>query len=231
MTAPSHRAGHEPHAPPPTGWVRVDCHLHTAFSGDATTTVEQLAERVARVGLDVVCVTDHHTLDGARAALQRGVGARVVIGEEIRTRAGEVIGLFLTGRIPYVLPVEDAVARIRDQGGLVYAPHPLDPSRLGVGERLAELATGGSIDVVEIFNAKVRDGRDNERAAEAASRLGLPGGAGSDAHDPEGIGAAYLEMPDFEGPASFLTALRSARVVGAFRDHAPRYVPRVRPAS
>jgi predicted metal-dependent phosphoesterase TrpH len=230
MTAPSHRAGHVPHAPPLPGWVRVDCHLHTAFSGDATTTLEQLGEHVARVGLDVVCITDHHTLDGARAALQRGVGARVVIGEEIRTRAGELIGLFLTGRVPYVLPVEDAVARIRDQGGLVYAPHPLDASRPGVGERLAELASGGSIDVVEVFNAKVRDGRDNERAADAAVRLGLPGGAGSDAHDPEGIGAAYLEMPDFEGPASFLAALRSARVVGAIRDHARRYVPRVRPA-
>ncbi len=207
-------------------WVRVDCQLHTVWSGDATTTLDQLARRVAEVGLDVVCITDHHTVDGALAALERGIGARVVVGEEVRTQVGELIGLFLTSRIPYVLPVQEVVARVRDQGGLVYAPHPLDAGRRGIGERrLQDLAANGSIDVVEVFNAKVHDGRDNDRAADAARRLGLPGGAGSDAHDPEGVGAAYLEMPDFDGPAGFLAALRSARVVGAFRDHAPRYLP------
>ena len=211
----------------PDGWVRVDCQVHTVWSGDASTTLDQLAERVAALGLDVVCITDHHTLEGAQRALERGVGARVVVGEEIRTRIGELIGLFLTERVPYVLPAEEVVARIRGQGGLVYAPHPLDRLRRGVGrERLEELAASGSIDVVEVFNAKVRNDRDNELADEAARRLGLPGGAGSDAHDPEGLGAAYLEMPAFDGPAGFLAGLRSARVVGAFRDHAPRYLPR-----
>jgi len=213
----------------PAGWVRVDCQLHTAWSGDASTTLDQLAGRVADVGLDVVCITDHHTLEGALRAVERGIGARVVVGEEIRTRAGEVIGLFLTERVPYVLPVEDVVARIRDQRGLVYAPHPLDRDRRGLGERgLDELAKAGSIDVVEVFNAKVRDPADNARAAAVARRHGLPGGAGSDAHDPDGVGAAYLEMPDFSDAAGFLKALRSARVVGSFRDHARRYLPRGR---
>lgn len=210
----------------PDGWVRVDCQLHTVWSGDASTTLDQLAERVAALGLDVVCITDHHTLEGARRAVERGIGARVIVGEEIRTRVGELIGLFLTERVPYVLPADEVVVRIRDQGGLVYAPHPLDRLRRGIGQRwLDELAGSGSIDVVEVFNAKVRDPLDNERAAEAAVRHGLPGGAGSDAHDPAGLGAAYLEMPDFDGPVGFLAGLRSARVVGAFRDHAPRYRP------
>jgi predicted metal-dependent phosphoesterase TrpH len=216
------------HLPPaPSGWVRVDCQLHTVHSGDATTTLEQLAARVQAVGLDVVCITDHHTLEGARRAAERGIGARVVVGEEIRTTVGELIGLFLTERVPYVLPVAEAVARIRRQGGLVYAPHPLDVARRGVGERrLGELSAAGSIDVVEVFNSKVSDPDLNRRAQQAAAGHGLPGGAGSDAHDPEGVGAAYLEMPDFDGPAAFLAALRSARVVGTLRDHAPRYRPR-----
>ena len=213
----------------PEGWVRVDCQLHTVWSGDSTTTLEQLASRVVAVGLDVVCITDHHTIEGARLAAERGIGARVVVGEEVRTRSGELIGLFLSERIPYVLAAEEVATRIRDQGGLVYAPHPLDRHRRGVGERgLADLAAGRCLDVVEVFNAKTREGGDNERAAAAARRLGLPAGAGSDAHDPDGLGAAYLEMPDFDGPAGFLASLRSARVVGELREHARRYTPRDR---
>lgn len=209
--------------------MRVDCQLHTVWSGDSTTTLEQLASRVVAVGLDVVCITDHHTIEGARRAAERGIGARVVVGEEVRTRSGELIGLFLSERIPYVLAAEEVATRIRDQSGLVYAPHPLDRHRRGVGERgLADLAAGGCLDVVEVFNAKTREAGDNERAAAAARRLGLPAGAGSDAHDPEGLGAAYLEMPDFDGPAGFLASLRSARVVGELREHARRYTPRDR---
>jgi len=85
------------------------------------------------------------------------------------------------------------------------------------------LCADGMADIIEVFNAKIADQTLNERAAALAARWGLPGGAGSDAHDPPGVGAAYLELPDFDGPASFLAALRLARVTGEYRDHAPRY--------
>jgi predicted metal-dependent phosphoesterase TrpH len=202
------------------GRVRVDCHLHTVRSGDAVTTVDRLAERVAAERLDVVCVTDHHTLTGAHEA--RRTGARVIVGEEIRTHAGEIIGLFLTERVPYVLPLEEAVRRIRAQHGLVYAPHPYDRSRTSLGEEgLIRLHAMGALDVVETFNAKIADPEDNRRAARFAAAHDLPGAAGSDAHDPAGIGAAYTEMPDFDGPAAFVAALREARIHGEFRAHAP----------
>ena len=207
--------------------MRVDCQLHTVYSGDATTTLCRLAERIREVGLDAVCVTDHHTLDGAFEAQRGDLGARIIAGEEVRTPAGEIIGLFLSERVPYVLPLLDAAARIRAQGGVVYAPHPCDRLRGGVGEAgLSELARAGLLDVIEVFNSKVRHAEDNATAAAIARRLGIPGGAGSDAHDPEGIGAAYVEMRAFTGPAGFLEALRGARIVGEFRDHAPRYAPR-----
>jgi predicted metal-dependent phosphoesterase TrpH len=201
--------------------VRVDCHLHTVHSGDAVTTVERLAERVREERLDVVCVTDHHTLAGAHEALAREIGARVVVGEEIRTHAGEIIGLFLTERVPYVLPLEEAVRRVRAQGGLVYAPHPYDASRTSLGAAgLERLHAMGALDVVEVFNAKVADQEDNRCAAAFAAGHDLPAAAGSDAHDPPGLGAAYVEMPDFDGPHEFTTALREGRVHGEFRDHA-----------
>jgi predicted metal-dependent phosphoesterase TrpH len=161
----------------------------------------------------------------AVAALERGIGARVIVGEEIRTPSGDVIGLFLTERIPYVLPLAEVTARIRAQGGLVYAPHPFDAGRSSLGAALEPLCAAGQVDVIEVFNAKVADPAVNERAARLAARFGVPGGAGSDAHDPAGIGAAYLELPDFDGPSGFLAALADATVTGEFRDHAPRYLP------
>jgi predicted metal-dependent phosphoesterase TrpH len=210
--------------------LRVDCHLHTMASGDAITTLDQLADRAATERIDVVCVTDHNETAAAMAAASGLRGVRVVVGEEIRTQAGEVIGLFLTERIPYVLPVADAVARIRAQGGLVYLPHPYDPARGSVGEAADRLCADGMADVIEVFNAKIADQDLNARAAALAARWGLPGAAGSDAHDPAGIGAAYLEMPDFDGPASFLAALGGARVTGEYRGHAPPF-PRPRAGS
>jgi predicted metal-dependent phosphoesterase TrpH len=203
----------------------VDCHLHTVASGDAATTLDQLAERVAQEQIDVVCITDHNVTSAAMAAASAGRlgGARVIVGEEIRTQAGEVTGLFLTERVPYVLPAAEAIGRIRDQSGLVYLPHPFDSARGSLGVAADQLCADGLADIVEVFNAKIADQSLNALAAELAARWELPGAAGSDAHDPAGVGAAYLEMPDFDGPASFLAALRAARVVGEYRPHAPRF--------
>jgi predicted metal-dependent phosphoesterase TrpH len=220
--SPPARPGLVP-APPRPGWVRVDCHLHTVASGDAWTTLDQLAERVRECRLDVVCITDHNVTSEAVTAVQRGIGCRVIVGEEIRTPSGDVIGLFLTERVPYVLPLAEVAARIRAQGGLVYAPHPFDLGRSSLGPALAPLCAEGMVDVIEVFNAKIADQSRNEEAARLAAKFGLPGGAGSDAHDPPGVGAAYLELPDFDGPASFLDALAGATVVGEFRGYAPRY--------
>ncbi|MEV0316384.1 PHP domain-containing protein [Nonomuraea fuscirosea] len=205
------------------GWVRVDCHVHTVASGDAVTTIAQLAERVAAHRIDVVCLTEHNQLAGTAERLSGEIGARVVPGEEIRTGSGELIGLFLTERVPYVLAAREVVRRIRAQGGIVCAPHPYDPQRSGVGAELVELCAAGLIDAVEVFNAKVADQEHNRAALRTALAYGLPGTVGSDAHDPDGIGAAYLEMPDFDGPDSFLTALREAVRHGEYRPHAPRY--------
>jgi predicted metal-dependent phosphoesterase TrpH len=207
----------------PAGWVRVDCHLHMVASGDAVLTLEQLAGRAEQAGLDVVCITDHNVTSAAVAAAERDLGVRVIVGEEIRTPDGDVIGLFLTERVPYVLPVAEVVARIRAQGGLVYAPHPFDLVRSSLGRVLPGLCAEGAVDIVEAFNAKIADQALNDRAAELAAAYDLPGGAGSDAHDAPGVGAAYLEMPDFDGPAAFLAALAEARITGEYRPHAPRY--------
>jgi predicted metal-dependent phosphoesterase TrpH len=208
----------------------MDCHLHTLASGDARTTLEELAQRVEAVRLDVVCITDHHTLEAAQAALARDLGVRIIVGEEIRTPSGELIGLYLSERIPYVLPVAEVVRRIKAQGGLVYAPHPFDPVRAGLRRPVLEaLATAGELDIVEVFNAKIPDQAHNDAAVRLAQEFELVPGVGSDAHDPHGVGAAYIEVPDFDGPRSMLAALARGRVVGEHRPHALRYPSAVPP--
>ena len=203
--------------------VRVDCHVHTVASGDSVLAVEELAARAVAEGVDVVFVTDHHEVAAALAAQRRDLDVRILVGEEVRTPDGEVLGLFLTERIPYVLPLPEVVARIRAQGGLVGLPHPYDPVRSGTGPVADELCAAGVVQFVEAFNAKVGDAAHNAAAAALAVRHNLPATAGSDAHDGAGIGAAYVEMPDFDGPADFLDALARGRLVGELRPHAPRF--------
>ena len=134
---------------------------------------------------------------------------RVVVGEELRTAAGEIIGLFLTERIPNGLGHVETARLIRDQGAIVYIPHPFDPMRRNLAEpALYELAEAGLVDAVEVLNAKTSLPSLNRRAADFAEEFDLAAGAGSDAHVPNAIGSAYVEMPDFETPIEFLAALR-----------------------
>lgn len=218
-------------APPRDGWVRVDLHSHTMWSGDCTTTPDEVEEAVVASGIDVLCVTDHSAIRGA-IELSARLPCRVIVGEELRTHAGEVIGLFLTERVPFGVSAHEAASRIRAQGGLVYIPHPFDPVRHNLREaELRALADDGLIDAIEAFNAKTSLAHLNEQAAALARELDLPGGAGSDAHVPDALGAAYIEMPDFDGPREFLDSLREGVVVGHHFDRARAWRPRIVPST
>lgn len=213
----------------PLGWVRVDLHSHTMWSGDSTTTPDEIEEAVVEAGLDILCITDHNAVRGATDLAQR-LPCRVIVGEELTTHAGEIIGLFLTDRIASGTPPAEAARAIRDQGGVVYIPHPFDPMRRNMAEpALYELAHAGLIDAVEVLNAKTSMRSLNQRAADFAAEFDLACGAGSDAHVPLALGSAYVEMPDFDGPTDFLVRLREGRVVGHHWDeHRPwkaRIVP------
>jgi predicted metal-dependent phosphoesterase TrpH len=219
--------------PVPAGRVRVDMHLHSMWSGDCTTTPDELAEAVAASGLDVLCLTDHNGLAGALRFAETGeLGCRVVVGEELRTGAGEIIGLFLSEHLPFGLGPVDAVTRIREQGGIVYIPHPFDPVRNCLNEDvLRGLAADGGIDAVEVCNAKTSLASLNRKAAEFAAEFDLPGGAGSDSHVPDALGAAFVEVADFDDATSFLAALRDADVHGRHLDPPRPWRPRIVPST
>jgi predicted metal-dependent phosphoesterase TrpH len=214
----------------PDGWVRVDLHSHTMWSGDSTTTPDEVQHAVTESGIDVLCITDHNAIRGAVELADR-LPCRVVVGEELRTHAGEIIGLFLTERIPMGTPPAEAARAIRAQGGVVYVPHPFDPMRRNMAEpSLYQLAHEGLLDAVEVLNAKTSLRSLNERAAHFADEFGLAHGAGSDAHVPLALGAAFVEMPDFDGPADFVAKLREGRVVGHHWDEPRPWSPRILPS-
>ncbi len=212
--------------------VRVDCHLHTMWSGDSTTTPDELAAAVNDSAIDVLCITDHGTIKGA-VRLAGELDCRVVVGQEQRTPDGELIGLFLSERIPSgCTSARQAAEHIRAQGGLVYVPHPYDPLRHRLNrDVLEQLAGDGLLDVIEARNAKTSLDHLNTEAAETAARWGLAAGAGSDSHVPDAIGAAYVEVDRFEEAAGFLEAVRRGRVVGHHFDRARPWRGRIVPST
>ena len=234
MPAPQPAAiARHPHLAEPClpGWVRVDLHSHTMWSGDSTTTPDEVEQAVVEAGLDVLCITDHNAIKGAMELAER-LDCRVVIGEELRTHAGEIIGLFLTERVPVGTPPVAAAEQIRAQGGLVYIPHPFDPMRRNLAEpALRDLAERGLVDAIEVINAKTSLRSLNAQAAAFADEHDLPGGAGSDAHVPLALGAAYIEMPDFDGPADFLVKLRVGRAIGHHWDEPRPWSARILPGT
>jgi predicted metal-dependent phosphoesterase TrpH len=201
------------------------------WSGDSTTTPEELERAVVEAGLDVVCITDHNAVRGAQELAGR-LPCRVVVGEELRTHAGELIGLFLSERVPFGISPREAAERIRAQGGVVYVPHPFDPMRRNLATAaLEDLAGAGLVDGIEVWNAKTSLRSLQEQAADFAASHGLLTGAGSDAHVPDALGAAFVEMPDFDCPREFLDALARAEVVGHHWDRPRPWTPRIVPST
>ena len=191
--------------------MRIDLHCHSSVSPDGWLSPTELVERAVAAGLDKVAITDHREIDGAIEAHKR-YPQRVIVGEEIHCKKGtHIIGLFLSDLIPSALTVEETVRRVRDQGGLVYAPHPF--AYAWDADRHAELALDGA-DVVEVFNSRAFLPVWNRRAAEAASARGLPGAASTDAHFPWEFGRAFTELPSFSDSAGFRSAVEQARPVG-----------------
>jgi predicted metal-dependent phosphoesterase TrpH len=194
--------------------VRVDMHTHTEYSPDSRTPVGVQAAAIKAAGLHVVCATDHNTIEGALRLREIADGFRVIIGEEVSTRDGDMIGLFLEKAVPRGLPAEETIVRIHDQGGLVSVPHPFSRNRLFHLRRDALERVWKDIDCIEVFNAREAFTRDNLRAAAFAKEKGIPGAVGSDAHRASEIGGAWVEVEDFVGREDFIGALREGSVIG-----------------
>jgi predicted metal-dependent phosphoesterase TrpH len=208
--------------------IRVDLHVHTSASFDCKSDPEEVAAKSRSLGLDPVFLTDHNSISGA-TRLQAISGQRVIVGEEVMTADGELIGLFLNRLVPQGFGALETALEIKDQGGLVYLEHPYDPLRRHLKEDAIE-AIAKLIDIVEVFNGR-SDGEANRLADELRQTLGVAAGAGSDAHSIGEVGRVYVEMEDFEGPQDFLVKLRRSKIVkrpsGRLRMAAARLADRL----
>lgn len=188
-----------------TGYNRENCgkadtHVHTKYSGFTKYSLAQFPESISepsmvvkvaiKKGFDVLCITDHNSITGALKAQQYAAGSKeieVVIGEEVSTADGEMIGLFLQERIDPGFGAEETAKRIHEQGGIVIAPHPFSPHCKCLGRKVQHL----DLDGIEVFNAIHRDPYSNRLASRESITNGKARTGGSDAHSIEMVGNAY----------------------------------------
>lgn len=193
--------------------LKADFHIHTKYSMDCHNELEDIVKRCQKLGLTCIAIADHDAVEGG-LELQKIAPFKVIVAEEVQTYNGEVMGMFLKKRIASGIPLQQAIAAIKEQGGLVNIPHPFDPMR-GLrlnADEFNKLAP--QIDMIEVFNARVPTTQTNTKAENFAREHNLPGTAGSDSHSIAEMGSVAVAMNDFTTPAEFLAALRTATIEG-----------------
>lgn len=199
--------------------LKADLHVHTRYSKDSISLPEEIVQHCLKIGINCLAVTDHDSIAGALET-KRIAPFKVIVGEEILTNSGEIIGYFLKEEIQPHLSPEETVELIKAQGGLVCIPHPCDclrpQSRL---RRRALERIMSKVDLIEVFNSRTLLSRDAAHARELAQKYKLPGTVGSDAHVIQEVGRAYIEIPEFNDVEQFRQALVQGKIVGSKTSH------------
>ena len=198
---------------PKEGRLRVDMHMHTQASFDCLSDPRRVIEAAAARGVQRIAITDHNRVSTA-LEMAEAYPDSVIPGEEVKTKEGiDVIGLYVEEEIPKGTPAREVCRRVKDQGGLVYLPHPYARGKGGSGRYAEELAP--LVDIIEVFNARLHPGNLNESGEELAARWSKPRGAGSDAHMLGEVAGAWVEVEQHPNePAALLAALEHAQVRG-----------------
>ena len=193
--------------------IKADLHVHTCYSIDCLSPLEQIVERCLELGINCIAVADHNTIAGA-LKLREIAPFKVIVAEEVLTPVGEIMGLFLSEEVPQGLSPQETISRIRSQGGLVAIPHPFGRSLPWNTNPLTSAEVLSQVDIIETFNSRTPFSSSVARAAKLAKEQGKIASAGSDAHTLGEIGRAYVEMPEFEGPDDFLNSLAQGKIFG-----------------
>ena len=190
--------------------MRIDLHVHSCYSHDGFITIKQL-DRFFKKHTDfIIAITDHDKIEGALAA-HNIFGDKIIVGEEIKTKEGEIIGLYLTRFIKPHMSMKRTIEAIKSQGGLVMVPHPY--KRTGNSDSpISENALNmyiNDFDIIEIFNARNRTYGANKKAFEFALNNNKPKAVGSDAHSIFELGRSYVNIHSYTGKDALLAQLAS----------------------
>jgi predicted metal-dependent phosphoesterase TrpH len=166
--------------------LRCDLHIHSNFSRDGESTIEEILARALEVGLDAIAITDHDTVEGALYAMTLHTPVLVIPGIEISTRQGHLIALGITRPVPPDLDFLKTEALVKEMGGLTILPHPYHQWRHGAALKVR--AAIEAVDAVEVFNSRYIIGSANWKAEKRARSLNKPCVAGSDAHNARFVG-------------------------------------------
>ena len=208
--------------------TKIDFHTHTACSYDAFTTIRQLEKFFRKHPDFVLAITDHNEIEGALEAKKR-FGDQIIVGEEIKTRHGEILGLYLSQHIEAGLDVETTIDKIRQQKGLIGVPHPF--KRHGNSDSpLAEEFLYNFVDqfdFIEVFNARNRTAGANSKAMQFAEEYNKPQTVGSDSHAVYELGHTYVTIPEYQGKETLLTQLRQGKSSCRSITFLPRLLTRI----
>jgi predicted metal-dependent phosphoesterase TrpH len=168
--------------------------------------------RCRKVGINCLACTDHNEIEGA-FELKRKAPFRIVVGEEVNTGEGEIVGLFLNKWIAPNLGIKNTIEEIKSQDGLVYIPHPLSASRNASLNKDKVIEMSAYVDIIETFNARTRKERNDSAWLDNLLTQGkIVKAAGSDAHYPRELGNVRIEMQEFETNKDFLKSLAEANM-------------------
>jgi predicted metal-dependent phosphoesterase TrpH len=190
--------------------LACDLHVHTNYSKDGESSVEEILRQADAEGLDVIAITDHDAVDGAKKALSIPSKVLVIPGIEVSTKQGHLLVLGVTEIIPAGLDVIATVNIAHRVGGLAILPHPYHVWRHGVARR--KKAGMHVVDAVEAFNSRYIVGSANQKAARIAKRLGKPCVGGSDAHNAKFVGFGRTYVDAERNIPAILEAIRAGRV-------------------
>jgi len=205
--------------------IKLDFHTHSSASPDGGIRAEQYRELLEQGVVDIIAVTDHNSTKVARE-LHSSLGDRIIIGEEIMSSQGELIGLYLHTTIKPGMTAKKTAEAIHAQGGIVYIPHPFETVRHALPEDvLNEIAN--LIDIVEVVNGRALLQNKGPRALTWATLHHKRTAASSDAHTHKGVGASYTVVKNLPVKESLLVELESAELKAQMPPYytllAPKY--------
>lgn len=189
--------------------IKIDLHTHSIISPDGAGSItESDFDKYLTDGvLDCIAITDHNEVRFAQM-MQKKWGEKIIIGEEITTADGEMIGLFLKQKIEPGFSAKETAKKIHDQGGFVYIPHPFETLRKGMQEEVL-VTLIDDIDIFEVFNGRGKWRGKTKEAHMFAQKYNLVGAASSDAHGHRGIGKTFSIIGKMPTRSTLVTLLKN----------------------